>query len=59
MKDLLISFKQFYPQRYLELMKSDYEIEDKSNWIRLFIRNTSKNRSVVKSIKRKSRFTKV
>lgn len=48
MKDLLVSFKQFYPQKYLELMQSNYEIEDKSNWLRLFIRNTSKNRSVVR-----------
>ncbi len=50
MQDLLHSFKTYYGQEYLVCMNSDYEIDDMSNWLRVFVRSTNKNRSPLRHL---------
>ena len=50
MQGLLHSFKAYYGSEYLKLMKSDYVFDDMSNWLRIFIRSTNKNRSPLRHL---------
>lgn len=50
MQELLEYFKAYYASEYLKLMNSDYIIEDKSNWLRVFVRSTNKNRSPLRHL---------
>jgi len=49
-RDLLEYFKVYYGAEYLKLMNSDYIIEDMSNWLRVFVRSTNKNRSPLRHL---------
>lgn len=46
-KKLLSTFKDFYPQKYLKLMQSDFEIVDKCSWLKRFLTNNNRNKSIV------------
>ncbi|MCB2299906.1 TnsD family Tn7-like transposition protein [Clostridium tagluense] len=50
MKDFLKEFKEFYPVNYLCSMRSNYDNDDKNNWLRLFIRKDKKSKSVLRHI---------
>lgn len=44
MNDLIESFQTYYTNDYLNLMQSELDINSQSAWLRLFIRDTQKNR---------------
>lgn len=50
MKNLLEEFYLHYGKEYLQLMNSDFDIENKSNWLRVFVRTTDKNRSPLRHL---------
>lgn len=50
MKDLLKKFINYYPKDYLKLMQSDIDNENETNWLRLFVRNNTKNRSPLRHL---------
>lgn len=50
MNDLLNEFVNYYSHEYLQRMQSDIDIEDKANWIRLFVRNNNKNRNPLRHL---------
>ena len=50
MYDFLKQFKDYYSEYYLELMQSNYEIDDENNWLRLFIRKDNKSKSVLRHL---------
>lgn len=50
MKEFLNEFKEFYSEDYLYIMKSYFDNDDESNWLRLFIRKDNKSKSVLRHI---------
>lgn len=48
--ELVEAFVNYYPVRYLELMQSAIDINSKTNWLRLFVRNNNKNRSPLRHL---------
>ena len=50
MKDFQSEFIKFYGREYLKFMESDLDIDNSSNWLRLFIRSTNKNRSPMRHL---------
>lgn len=50
MVDLLKEFKNYYSEEYLTIMQSNYDIDNKSNWLRLFVRKENKSRSVLRHL---------
>lgn len=50
MKDFQSEFIKFYGREYLKFMESDLDIDNSSNWLRLFIRSTNKNRSPLRHL---------
>lgn len=47
---LVEAFMQYYPSDYLELMQSEVNLEQKANWLRLFVRSNNKNRSPLRHL---------
>lgn len=47
---LLEAFMQYYPSDYLELMQSEVNLEQKANWLRIFVRSNNKNRSPLRHL---------
>ncbi len=50
MTDFLEAFQGHYSANYLEVMQSAVSIDERNNWPKLFIRNTSKNRSPLRHL---------
>ena len=50
MKEFLKEFSDFFNQDYLKLMQSSFQIEDETNWLRLFVRKNNKNRHVLRHL---------
>lgn len=44
MQEFQHAFIKHFPQHYLELMQSGIDVDDPTNWLRLFVRNNGKNR---------------
>lgn len=44
MKEVLSQFMLYYPEQYLELMQSSFTPDSPSNWLRLFVTGSNKNR---------------
>lgn len=44
------AFLQLYPQEYLKLMNSFVDTNQKTNWLRLFVRHNKKNRSPLRHL---------
>ncbi|WP_179867346.1 TnsD family Tn7-like transposition protein [Terribacillus saccharophilus] len=49
-KELQKRFLQYYPTLYLRLMQSEFNPDNLSNWLRLFVRSNNKNRSPVRHL---------
>ncbi|GMA58091.1 hypothetical protein GCM10025858_25940 [Alicyclobacillus sacchari] len=49
-QDFVDEFLRFYPSDYLSLMQSDVNVNQKANWLRLFVRNNGKNRSPLRHL---------
>lgn len=49
-KDFEVEFKKFYGQQYLTLMQSNIEVDKETNWLRLFIRNSNKEKHMLRHI---------
>jgi hypothetical protein len=50
MKGFLKEFEDYYSQEYLKLMQSNFEIDDETNWVRLFVRKNNRNRNVLRHL---------
>lgn len=50
MIDLQSEFINFYGHEYLKLLQSDIDIESPTNWLRLFIRKSNKNKNVLRHL---------
>ncbi|WP_431028653.1 TnsD family Tn7-like transposition protein [Lysinibacillus sp. LZ02] len=50
MTEFLEAFQGHYSANYLELMQSAVSIDERNSWTKLFIRNTSKNRSPLRHL---------
>lgn len=50
MPKFLEAFQAYYPADYLEMMQSVANIEERNSWLKLFIRNTAKNRSPLRHL---------
>ncbi|MEK5230322.1 TnsD family Tn7-like transposition protein [Lysinibacillus sp. FSL K6-0232] len=50
MTEFLEAFQTYYPASYLEMMQSAVSLEERNNWLKLFIRNTAKNRSPLRHL---------
>ncbi|WP_281759214.1 TnsD family Tn7-like transposition protein [Alicyclobacillus hesperidum] len=49
-QDFVDEFLRFYPSDYLSLMQSDVNLNQKANWLRLFVRHNGKNRSPLRHL---------
>ncbi|ERI95230.1 hypothetical protein HMPREF1982_00371 [Clostridiales bacterium oral taxon 876 str. F0540] len=50
MGDFLREFKHYYTCEYLTLMQSNFDNDNKNNWLRLFVRKENKSRSVLRHL---------
>lgn len=50
MKDVQERFLHYYPTQYLEMMQSGIDPDSPTNWLRLFIRSSQKNRSPLRHL---------
>lgn len=50
MKELQKEFLNYYTFDYLKLMQSDFDINKKGNWLRLFVRNNNKTRNPLRHL---------
>lgn len=48
--ELVNEFVDFYPVEYLKLMQSSIDVNNETNWLRLFVRNNNKNRSPLRHL---------
>lgn len=49
-KDFETEFRNFYGERYLTLMQSNLKLGEEANWLRLFIRDSSKEKHVLRHL---------
>ena len=47
---LISAFLNYYSLDYLRLMQSELDVEQETNWLRLFVRNNNKNRSPLRHL---------
>lgn len=50
MKEFQKEFGDYYSKEYLKLMQSNFDVDDETNWLRLFVRKNNKNRSVLRHL---------
>lgn len=50
LKDFQEQFLQFYPKQFLELMQSNFDTKNLSNWLRLFVRKNKGNRNPLRHL---------